>query len=311
MTTLLGSMVERSVRAPPAAAVDASSPSPGATGRERAGEPARDAPPGAIVPRRRSRFEAQGAEPVLGETEERIDATPAWPTEARPDGRDTPADVGAPARSPRAVRPASDETPRHAPLETATRSIPAAAPPAAAPAAAPPASPVIAPAMAVTDGATSPTNRASAAVPRREPTAAERVATAPAAAAVAAAPASPPERSSTDEAAPVSSARSSRAPIARIAEPPPAEPPADVAPVRPGEIAPARRREPLREPARRSDPGGPRPPADRPAVPSVQVSIGRVEVRAVFAPPPSAARRPSPAPALSLDDYLKQREKGG
>jgi hypothetical protein len=34
-------------------------------------------------------------------------------------------------------------------------------------------------------------------------------------------------------------------------------------------------------------------------------------VRAVFAPPPSAARRPSSSPALSLDDYLKQREKGG
>ncbi len=85
------------------------------------------------------------------------------------------------------------------------------------------------------------------------------------------------------------------------------EPPAELAAVRLGEIAPAR----LRETARRSDPSGPRLPADRPAVPSVQVSIGRVEVRAVFAPPPSPSRRPSPSPALSLDDYLKQREKGG
>jgi hypothetical protein len=44
-------------------------------------------------------------------------------------------------------------------------------------------------------------------------------------------------------------------------------------------------------------------------MPSVQVNIGRVEVRATFAPP-SAVRRPRPAPALSLDDYLKQRENG-
>jgi len=53
-----------------------------------------------------------------------------------------------------------------------------------------------------------------------------------------------------------------------------------------------------------------RPAADQPSIPRVQVNIGRVEVRAVYAPPPSAARRPSTAPTMSLDDYLKQREKG-
>lgn len=47
------------------------------------------------------------------------------------------------------------------------------------------------------------------------------------------------------------------------------------------------------------------------AAPSVQVSIGRVEVRAVF--PAPTVRRPGPArsrPAMSLDDYLS-RGRGG
>ncbi len=304
MTSLLGSLVERSVRAPPVAAADRSSPSrDAATSRERDGEPARDAPPGAIVPRRRSRFEPQGAEPVLGEMEERVDASSAPPSAAPPRRRQAPADVrSAPAGSLRVPRPASDEVPPRAPLEAAPRPIPAAA----ARAAAPPVPPVSQPLAAAADSGAAPTSRADDAARRREPPAAERkrVATV---GAVAAAPAALPERSSADEAAPVSPVRPSRAPVARIVARPSVEPPAELAAVRLGEIAPAR----LRETARRSDPSGPRLPADRPAVPSVQVSIGRVEVRAVFAPPPLPSRRPSPSPALSLDDYLKQREKGG
>jgi hypothetical protein len=43
--------------------------------------------------------------------------------------------------------------------------------------------------------------------------------------------------------------------------------------------------------------------------PVIRVSIGRVDVRAVFAPPPAAApRRRCAAPMLSLDDYLKQKD---
>jgi hypothetical protein len=43
----------------------------------------------------------------------------------------------------------------------------------------------------------------------------------------------------------------------------------------------------------------------------VQVSIGRVDVRAVFAPPPaSPPPQPRSAPVMSLDDYLKQRDGG-
>jgi hypothetical protein len=56
------------------------------------------------------------------------------------------------------------------------------------------------------------------------------------------------------------------------------------------------------------------PPAREPAPPApppVQVSIGRVDVRAVFEPP---AQEPAPAPsaepAVSLDDYLQRRDAG-
>lgn len=42
--------------------------------------------------------------------------------------------------------------------------------------------------------------------------------------------------------------------------------------------------------------------------PTIQVTIGRIEVRAVTTPPPQAPQaRKKPQPSLSLDDYLKQR----
>jgi hypothetical protein len=44
----------------------------------------------------------------------------------------------------------------------------------------------------------------------------------------------------------------------------------------------------------------------------IRVTIGRIDVRAVF-PPAAAAPAPArktPAGALSLDDYLKQRSEG-
>ena len=47
------------------------------------------------------------------------------------------------------------------------------------------------------------------------------------------------------------------------------------------------------------------------AEPSIRVSIGRVEVRAVFpTAPPRRAQPARPKPSLSLDDYLKQRNRG-
>jgi hypothetical protein len=59
----------------------------------------------------------------------------------------------------------------------------------------------------------------------------------------------------------------------------------------------------------------PAPPAapreeQQPPRPAINVTIGRVEVRAVFAPPPQPAPRPQPAPAMSLEEYLKQRDGG-
>jgi hypothetical protein len=49
---------------------------------------------------------------------------------------------------------------------------------------------------------------------------------------------------------------------------------------------------------------------ERPAAPRIEVNIGRVEVRAVYAPPPPPRRAPS-SPSMSLDDYLKQRDGAG
>lgn len=49
------------------------------------------------------------------------------------------------------------------------------------------------------------------------------------------------------------------------------------------------------------------PPA---APPTIQVTIGRIEVRAAPAPP-AAGPAPAARPALSLDDYLRQRNQGG
>ena len=48
------------------------------------------------------------------------------------------------------------------------------------------------------------------------------------------------------------------------------------------------------------------------ALPDIQVTIGRIDVRAMLPPtPPAASSTPNrPRPALSLDDYLKQ-QKGG
>jgi hypothetical protein len=44
--------------------------------------------------------------------------------------------------------------------------------------------------------------------------------------------------------------------------------------------------------------------------PRVQVTIGRLEIRAAIAQPPPP-RRPAPrAPTMSLDDYLANRAKG-
>lgn len=47
--------------------------------------------------------------------------------------------------------------------------------------------------------------------------------------------------------------------------------------------------------------------------PAIQVTIGRIEVRAVTAPPTSARtqQQSDRPPAMSLDEYLRQQERGG
>jgi hypothetical protein len=67
-----------------------------------------------------------------------------------------------------------------------------------------------------------------------------------------------------------------------------------------------------RRDASRSADANARPAAmERPSVPRVEITIGRVEVRAVYSPPPPAERKTAARPMLSLDDYLKQRDKAG
>ena len=55
--------------------------------------------------------------------------------------------------------------------------------------------------------------------------------------------------------------------------------------------------------------GGPQPAVRSEPVPTINVTIGRIEVRAVHQPAPARPPVAEPrAPLLSLDDYLKQRE---
>jgi hypothetical protein len=54
----------------------------------------------------------------------------------------------------------------------------------------------------------------------------------------------------------------------------------------------------------------PHPTSERTSAPRIEVNIGRVEVRAVFAQPPPQ-RKPRSSPTVSLDDYLKQRDGTG
>jgi hypothetical protein len=50
---------------------------------------------------------------------------------------------------------------------------------------------------------------------------------------------------------------------------------------------------------------------DNPSEPAVQVTIGKVEVRAIFPEPSRPAPRPPSRPTLSLDNYLQKRSRSG
>jgi len=62
---------------------------------------------------------------------------------------------------------------------------------------------------------------------------------------------------------------------------------------------------------RQTAPGEPAfaPPAPAEATPTIRISIGRIEVRAVTPAPPPRRKPSRPAPALSLDEYLKQQKR--
>jgi hypothetical protein len=68
---------------------------------------------------------------------------------------------------------------------------------------------------------------------------------------------------------------------------------------------------PPASPGRRERRAQSRGQADSPAAPVVNVTIGRVEVRAApSGPAPAARAAPRPDPPQSLGDYLKRRDGG-
>jgi hypothetical protein len=108
-------------------------------------------------------------------------------------------------------------------------------------------------------------------------------------------------------------------PVPSKKQPPPHNTTPEVAADAPHANRPAEPVEPVRiqprqtiEPRRASEDGPAREgPALRTMSPSVHITIGRVEVRAITASTPKKRERAAPTPSLPLADYLKQRNGGG
>jgi hypothetical protein len=83
-----------------------------------------------------------------------------------------------------------------------------------------------------------------------------------------------------------------------------AEPPRDREPLLPLALAPVAPIQPAAAPPR-TDATLPAGAAAAPAPPTVRVTIGRIEVRAVTLPAP-VTPRPAVPPALSLEEYLRR-----
>jgi hypothetical protein len=304
MTRLFEYLVERSVRAPSLAAPKQALESP-ATAQARGDdvELALNVARGSITSRRRTRYERRprpehwGGETVAYETS-RLQSTDGHGTTGSIDGPM----ARLPAETLRPSRPASDKARHRATVESAPRAM------------APISAPLAPSAVAAADRPTAPSGKdlTRTAEPSRPtaPPPSHRLPTARTIASVELIAAPQHDRSSGDEAGSVRHPRSGRPRIERVSAPTSMRPKIEPAIPRPGEIAPARQHGPLRETPPPSALIRPRPLTDQPSIPRVQVSIGRVEVRAVYATPPSPARRPSPAPTMSLDDYLKERDKG-
>lgn len=77
--------------------------------------------------------------------------------------------------------------------------------------------------------------------------------------------------------------------------------------IQPRPVSPAQPRINPASPSAFGEPSNPR--ARGAEAPTIQVTIGRIEVRAT--PPPAPVPKPRPAsPTMSLDDYLRQRNEG-
>jgi hypothetical protein len=266
--------------------------------------------PPALRPRVPSTFEPWSAGDLGADPR----AAAAWPSAAQPTNAaaSPPAATARPTRepprasvtppapaSPPAPAPPLDSDDRHPAAPRPRTPAPAPAPISAAAAAAepsadapPPPAPAPAPRHHAPDlspeplGPTRPTPAVAA--PPRQPRRQGSAPPVPETAAPAAAE------------APLAARAASRAPRDdAVAEPwhafePPAGPPANV--VQRGRA----RAGPAPTPGRAGD--GPL---------TVEVTIGRVEVRAAPAPPARAGRRPAPGPRVTLDEYLAERTRAG
>lgn len=64
-------------------------------------------------------------------------------------------------------------------------------------------------------------------------------------------------------------------------------------------------------PAEQAAPPATKEASTQAAAPTIQVTIGRVEVRATPLPAPAPKRPRAKPPVMSLDEYLRQRNQGG
>lgn len=111
-------------------------------------------------------------------------------------------------------------------------------------------------------------------------------------------------------------------PLAEVAREKPAEPTPSAAPA--AAIPPAQPTKPVvpavtlrTEQVKTAAPAANQPGSHQPPVatspepiPTVQITIGRIEVRATPPTPAKAEKKPAPTPVLSLEDYLRQRNGG-
>jgi hypothetical protein len=199
--------------------------------------------------------------------------------------------------------PASTATDESAPgpvLEPVPAAHPVRARPVDPPIEAVPAPPAVPQVPAATGGRPAPP--AAAVEPPRAAARAPRQAGRPDRSAAAGSPQAPPSARLRSSAPPAPAGSSGRAVDRRII------------PARPldgssGAPPPPQSRSPDASSPARRDRSSRRPPVDE--EPTVQIAIGRIEIRATALPATPPRRARTPLPTLGLDDYLRERERGG